>query len=59
VQKFSSDGQFINSIGDTGDSKIQLDRVVAVAVSQNGTVFLSNFGHNQIQKWRPKKMRVN
>ncbi len=59
VQKFSSDGQFINSIGDTGDSKFQLDRVVAVAVSQNGTVFLSNFGHNQIQKWRPKKMRVN
>ncbi len=55
VQIFSSDGQFITSIGGTGESAFQLDRVVAVAVAADGTVFLSNFGKNQIQKWQPGK----
>ncbi|HHM05475.1 MAG TPA: 6-bladed beta-propeller [Gammaproteobacteria bacterium] len=50
VQKFRSDGTFLNVFGVAGEG--EKHTAVAVAVARDGTVFVADYGHHAIQKWR-------
>jgi len=53
IQKFTSDGNYLTSFGNSSGKPGQTE--IAVAVDGDGTVWTANFADNQIEKWRPKK----
>jgi DNA-binding beta-propeller fold protein YncE len=53
VQKFAPDGTFLTAFGEPGDGAGQLDHPIAVAVGEDDTVFVVDYGNNRILAWRP------
>jgi len=52
IQKFSTNGEFLTSFGTEGNEPGQFQHAIAVAVADNGSVFVADFGNNRIQKWQ-------
>ncbi len=55
VQKFAPDGTFLASFGEHGSGPGAFTYAAAVAVADDGTVFVADFGNNRIEKWQPRK----
>jgi hypothetical protein len=52
VQKFAADGTFLTAFGGTGAGHGRLRHAMAVAVAEDGAVFVADFLNNRITKWR-------
>jgi DNA-binding beta-propeller fold protein YncE len=50
--KFAPDGMFLTSFGRLGSGPGEFEYPMAVAVTADGTVFVTDFGNNRVQKWR-------
>ena len=53
VHHFAPDGTFLTAFAETGSGPGQIGHAIAVAVADDGTVFVADFLNNRIQKWRP------
>jgi tripartite motif-containing protein 71 len=49
IQKFSSDGQFIESWGTTGDGNGQFSEPEGIDVDNSGHVYVADTGNNRVQ----------
>ena len=54
MQKFSPDGTFLAAFGGKGEGPGQFMYAMGVAVADDGSVFVTDFGNNRITKWRPQ-----
>ena len=50
----AADGTFLTSFGEEGAGPGWIKFAMAVAVTDDGEVFVADFGNNRIQKWRPR-----
>ena len=53
IQKFASDGTFLTAFGKEGTGPGEFQYPLAVTVADDGTVFVTDFGNNRVQKWQP------
>jgi len=53
VQKFTSDGDFLNAFGLKTTNATHT--AIAVAIANDGSVFVADYANHQIQKWQLKK----
>jgi len=51
VQKFTDEGEFLNSFGVKSTGPTQT--AIAVAVADDGSVYVADYANQQIQKWQP------
>ncbi len=51
VQKFTPKGEFLNAFGIPTQNATHT--AIAIAVADDGTVFVANCANHQIQKWQP------
>ncbi|RKZ90517.1 MAG: 6-bladed beta-propeller, partial [Gammaproteobacteria bacterium] len=51
VQKFTPEGDFLNTFGIRSDGPTHT--TIAVAVANDGSVFIADYANHQIQKWQP------
>jgi len=51
VQKFTSEGQFLNAFGIPSDGPTHT--AIAVAAAKDGSIFVADYANNKIQKWMP------
>ena len=49
------DERFPASFGSKGDGPGRFNFAIAVAVADDGAVFVADFGNNRVQVWRPKR----
>ena len=45
---------FLTAFGKTGSGPGQFSFAMAVAVADDGTVFVTDYGNNRIQKWQSR-----
>ena len=51
IQKFDSDGNFINTWGNSGYAKGQFNRPFGIAADQAGNIYVADTNNNRIQKF--------
>lgn len=44
--------EFLTGFGANGPGPGQINHAIAVAVTDDNTVFVADFGNNRIEKWR-------
>ena len=54
IQKFSKNGTFLIAFGEEGASPGQFNHPIAVAVADDGSIFVVDYGNNRIQRWQLK-----
>ena len=58
IQKFSSDGDFIWSLGNRGTGSGEFRRPTGIAVDKHGDIYVSDFDNNRIQLFNENKQYV-
>ena len=53
VQKFTADGEFIFSIGRSGDGEGEFNRPSGVTVDDHGDIYVADWANNRVQLFRP------
>jgi len=53
VQKFTPDGTFLTSFGGKKDKPGHMTYPMAVAVGEDGMIYVADYGANKIQTWKP------
>ena len=51
IQKFTTEGQFVETWGEFGDGEGQFNSPWGLALDRDGNVFVSDWGNHRIQKF--------
>ena len=55
IQVFTADGVLLGVFGDAGEAPARLERPTDVAVAEDGTIYVVDFGHDRISVFRERR----